>query len=193
VNLTHVKVTEKVVEISWTTHQGEGNATVIEHSCKSTEAGRPELLLAMRSFLAPTLKLLGLTDKYGEDAYPSSVSIKHDDKRGRAIIVTIVKPLAKVNSPFVINSPLLHEGTGEEAPGSMPKELVECLATLTKEAVHYINGERAQLDVLKEPAPPARPGGTLSPTAQAVADAAPSGSSKPRLMHHRVKKGNPKA
>lgn len=193
-NLTHVKVTEKVVEISWTTHQGENNATIEEHSVKSSETGRPELLQAMQSFKAPCLRLLGLTDKYGEDAYPSSVAIKHDDKRGRSIIVTIVKPLPKMNSPFVINTPLLLEGTSEESPGSMPKELVECLSVLQKEAVHFINGERAQQDMLRQNEPPAKPGGTLSPTAQAVADAAPSGSGsgKPRLFHKRAVKGNPK-
>ncbi len=150
---TKIRLTDTAVELIWNDNT-ETDKQITELS--STDLPEPSFTEALQAFLPDVLSLLELPAGY--DVTVRSVSIKYKgeaDRRG--IVVTCLKEIEAVNSPFVIHTPLVMERVEDDEyeDSFIGDGLFDQLTVLTDEAQRYLDGHRAQgdLDFEEDPQP----------------------------------------
>lgn len=158
-----IRVTDKVVELEWTTPDpsGEGE-TKHELTCK--HEAHADLVAALQAFRPHVQQLLEVTKRWAQTVTVTSLSISKDKNGRRGLVVTGTRPVADASSPFVIHTPHLAESVQEadesdenDSPtlfsgkGVWLEGMAEALETAEQEATAYIDGKRAQGDLFEQP------------------------------------------
>lgn len=145
--ITKVKLEAGRTKVFYT---DESNAGRIQketvYSC--SEDKHPDFQKALTDLAPLAISLLGLPVEYVNGVTVSGVSISENEHQGMGAVITLLKEIPGINSPFVMNTPHVHNA--EEGGSIMPTALRNQIKTLVDEAQAFVNGKRAQGNLLDE-------------------------------------------
>lgn len=144
---TKIRVTDKGVDLSWTTKKADGET--ISSELKSPQEPLPDLPAALQAFRPYVLDLVDLDARWGEELIITQLSIGEQtgDENLRNLIVTARRRCEKANGrPVVFNTPFLPEAGENTSPNiaTLDDATLELIADAEAAATRYVNGERAQ-------------------------------------------------
>lgn len=123
------------------------NEVKIQSRMDCADPGHPDLQKALQAFVPLVVDFLGLPDRYAANFAITSVHRSEQAGGRKAVIISGVKTLTGSARPFNISTPLIEESK-EVKPDKDPlRPIWEALDKLIYEAVHYINGKRAQAEL----------------------------------------------
>ena len=150
-NITKVKVEGARIHIKWTTPSKTGSEPD-EHILRSNETPRPEFIEAMLGLRQAIVVEAELPEEMIEQITPRGVSLKTYADGRMGAVISGTRALENSNSPLVLNTPLkADEGANETDPTPLLSDVTrEAVDEVVREAVKYIQGERAQQELLLE-------------------------------------------
>ncbi|MCX6497185.1 MAG: hypothetical protein NTU93_00110 [Arthrobacter sp.] len=122
-----------------------------DYSMSCYAQASPGFYAALEDLVEHVLRLLELPASYGDRLTVTGVSLSWTDNIMGAV-VTAQKYLTAADAPLVLNTPHLPSAPyGENAGGKiMPGDMVLALETIQREAVLYVEGKRAQLELFPD-------------------------------------------
>ena len=146
--ITKVKVKEEVVEIRYSEHHGKIDKEVI---FKCPEKPHPDLDLAMSALVRDVYDILELpVDWAPQRMRITGVSFSMSEETGvEGVVITGLVELKTSNAPFCFNTPHIPFDQYSEGGTSpvMPENTVRNLEEMKKEALAYVEGKRAQMEL----------------------------------------------
>lgn len=109
----------------------------------------PDFLEAMNALARHACEICGLPADYAEECKVSGLTLSYTEDIMGAVI-TVQKPLEMSNAPFVFNTPNISAepyGGGLDYSRCLTPKCVEAIEKVTEEAIAYIKGKRAQLEL----------------------------------------------
>jgi len=146
--ITKVKVKEEAVEIRYTEHHGKIEKEVI---FKCPEKPHPDMDMAMAALVRDVYDILELPADWAPQRMRItgvSFSFSEETNVEGAVISGLVE-LTTSNAPFCFNTPHIpfdQYSEGGTAP-VMPETAVRNLNVVKEEALAYVEGKRAQLEL----------------------------------------------
>lgn len=146
--ITKVKVKAEGVEIRYSEKAGKVDKEVV---FKCTEEPNPEFSLAMAQLVADVYSILELeADWCPQRMKITGVSFSMSEETGvEGAVITGQVELETANAPFCFNTPHIpfdQYSEGGTAP-IMPESTIRNLEVVRTEALRYIEGKRAQLEL----------------------------------------------
>lgn len=115
-----------------------------------TDTERHSDFTAAANDLIPlAVSLLGLPMDYKEGIEFRGVTFSNNEHQGMGAVVTMLKYIDGINSPFVMNTPHMHNA--EDGNSIMSTPYRKALEHLIKEAEMFLQGKRAQGDLFIQP------------------------------------------
>lgn len=130
----------------------EKNGDTIKTDLDSDQPPNPEFGDAMTDLGLYMFNMMEFPKEWKEKAECRGLTINYEDDDRIGCIVTLYVPLAKFNGGVSINSPHLREKLPGTPGGGcfMPPKLVDLVKELRDEAQKYIDGDRAQRELLSD-------------------------------------------
>ena len=153
-DITKLKDDGEKVEVRWRREAfGTEEPTVIESKMVSRDRPAQELIDALQAFRDRALDMAGLPKDpdWREGVQVTGVSVSYEEDGRRGLVVTMQRPSAYTNAPLVLNMPHAREeliGDDQEIAGALPGEMSRMIDRLAKAAQAYVQGHRAQGDML---------------------------------------------
>jgi hypothetical protein len=151
-----VKHSEKESKILIEYEKQSKNENWDEFSMHCNDQARPEFYLALKKLIPHLLKICELPVSYMDNINISSVSFSYggeNDTMGATI--TGVKKLKDSHAPLVLNTPhkpeAAYSGEGGDESNLLSEDCVRALNELQREAVLYVQDERAQKNLFTAP------------------------------------------
>ena len=149
--ITKIKMKDGNIEVRYLEVEGKVEKEVI-FKCK--EAARPEFDSAMSALVRDVYKILELpVDWFPQRMKITGVSFSHSEGTNvEGAVITGQVELTTSVSPFCFNTPHLPFEQYSETGNSptMPEAAQKNLGDLKTEAMLYVEGSRAQLDLLHD-------------------------------------------
>ena len=146
--ITKVKVKEEGVEIRYSEHLGKVDKEVI---FKCPEKAHPDLDMAMSALVRDVYDILELPADWAPQRMKiTGVSFSFSEETGvEGAVITGLVELQTSNAPFCFNTPHIafdQYSEGGTAP-VMPEKTIRNLEVVKDEAMKYVEGKRAQLEL----------------------------------------------
>lgn len=152
-----IRNTGKAIQIEWNTKRKTASQAeeYQSHQLECPERPRPAFDLALQSFLASALTILGAPPTWSENTKVIGVSLNKEEDNRRGIVITLTRKCPHGAAPIPINTPHLRESMDEreKGPNFWLPGMEEQVAYITAEAEAYLDGDRAQGELFEGAAP----------------------------------------
>lgn len=138
-DIRKVSVKKKGVSVQWT----EGNA-IYQMEC--AELPRVELDNALSKLVPIVCKALNLPEIYAQELIITGISMVETDVM-QGVIITAKRSIS-LSRVFNLNTPILIVSSDDHPP-DFNREEAALINEIQREAVEYIKGERAQLEMFE--------------------------------------------
>lgn len=130
----------------------EKNGDTIKTDLDSDQPGNPEFGDAFTDLGLYMADMMEFAKEWKNKSVCRSCTINYEEDDRIGVVVTLFVPLAKFNGGVSISSPHLREKLPGTPGGGcfMPPKLVDLVKELRDEAQKYLDGDRAQRELLKD-------------------------------------------
>lgn len=144
-NITKVKTRESGLELRW---KDQDDTTRKETTFTCSDEPAESFTDALHALLAPCLSLIEAQD-WEDEAEVMGLSVTYESER-RGFVVTIRKELEATRGPLIVNTPYIVDDADDDTTPVAPRPMTAAVDRVIHEAGRYLNGHRAQRDLVAE-------------------------------------------